>query len=104
MPFKDVWLNDLSSKPFVSEIMQALKAAPEALALLPEALGASEAAPVPGALAQLANVRAAAHTSAPARVRVFFTNASWAEEFTGFLGAARATDTRSVADFVAQPP
>jgi hypothetical protein len=50
MPFKDVWLNDLSSKPFVSEIMQALKAAPEALALaLPEALGASEAVPVPGA-------------------------------------------------------
>jgi hypothetical protein len=37
-------------------------------------------------------------------VRVFFTNASWAEEFTGFLGAARATDTRSAADFVAQPP
>jgi len=52
--------------------MQALKAAPEALALA-EALGASEAAPVPGACAQLANVRAAAHTSAPARVRVFFT-------------------------------
>ena len=59
---------------------------------------------MPGAWAQPANVRAAAQISAPARVRVFFTNASWAEEFTSFLGTARATDARSAADFVAQPP
>jgi hypothetical protein len=54
--------------------MQALKAAPDALALpLPEALGAAEVSLVPGACAQPAKVNAVAHTSVPARVRVFFT-------------------------------
>jgi hypothetical protein len=68
-------LNDLSSKPPESEIMQALKAAPAALALdaLAGALGAAEEPPVPGASAQLVRVRAAALIRAPARVRVFFT-------------------------------
>jgi hypothetical protein len=54
--------------------MHALKAAPEALALaLPEALGAVEVSLVPGACAQLAKVKAAAHASVPTRVTVFFT-------------------------------
>jgi hypothetical protein len=64
----------LSSKPPESETMQALNAAPEALALgaLAGALGAADE-PVPGAWAQLLSVRAAAHTRPLARVRVFFT-------------------------------
>jgi len=55
--------------------MQALKAAPAALALdaLAGALGAAEEPPVPGASAQLVRIRAAALIRAPARVRVFFT-------------------------------
>jgi len=57
--------------------MQALNpaAAPDALALgaLAGALGAAEEPPVPGASAQLARVRAAAHIRAPAKVSVFFT-------------------------------
>jgi hypothetical protein len=77
MPLKDVWLNDLSSKPLVSEIMQALNsaAAPDPLALgaLAGALGAAEELAVPGASAQLVRVRAAALIRAPARVRIFFT-------------------------------
>ncbi|HEX5384148.1 MAG TPA: hypothetical protein VFW54_05870 [Propionibacteriaceae bacterium] len=54
--------------------MQALNAAPEALALgaLAGALGAADE-PVPGAWAQLPSVKAAAQTRPPARVRVFFT-------------------------------
>jgi hypothetical protein len=51
--------------------MQDLKAAPDALALaLPGVLGAADE-PVPGAWAQLVRVKAAAHISAPAKVRVF---------------------------------
>jgi hypothetical protein len=53
--------------------MQALKAAPDALALaLPGALGAAEE-PVPGARAQLVSVKAAAQIRPAAIVRVFFT-------------------------------
>src|SRR4029450_2469016 len=74
-PLYDVWLNDLSSKPPESDTMQALKAAPPALALgaLAGALGAAEEAPVPGGSAQLVRVRAAVLIRAPARVRMFFT-------------------------------
>jgi hypothetical protein len=68
-------LNDLSSKPPESETMQALKAAPDALALgaLAGALGAADEPPVPGAWAHPVRVKAAAHTRTPARVRVCFT-------------------------------
>jgi len=53
--------------------MQALKAAPAALALaLAGALGAADE-PVPGASAQLVRVKAAAQIKAAAKVRIFFT-------------------------------
>ena len=65
--------------------MQALKPAPppEALVL---ALGAAEpSGAAPGGSAQLVKVRAAALSSAPARVKVFFTSGLLGNISTTFL-------------------